>query len=105
MLLIVKKQVTPGGGVQQFLFLRPTPLTSHETQKPPRYLTLLYRHLGQNVQLKKNTKCHFHQLRGHLNVVLHQVKRRVIDVCPVHLLYAQFICSNSNVYLYIAMSI
>jgi hypothetical protein len=35
--------VTPGGGVQQFLFYRPTPLTSHETQKPPRYLTLLYR--------------------------------------------------------------
>jgi hypothetical protein len=29
----------------QYLFFRLTPLTSHETQKPPRYLTLLYRHL------------------------------------------------------------
>jgi hypothetical protein len=42
---VVKKQVTPGCGMQQFRFLRPTPLTSHETQKPPRYVTFLYRNL------------------------------------------------------------
>jgi hypothetical protein len=36
---LLKKPVTPGGGVQQFLFLKDQsiPLTSHETQKPPRF--------------------------------------------------------------------
>jgi hypothetical protein len=31
---------------------RPTPLTSHETQKPPQYLTLLYRHLAKIMMRK-----------------------------------------------------